>query len=108
MFAVKLIPLVLVLAVAAQQAQARKVFRCDGSLVESGMTAAEVLAKCGEPDSRDSSSVPIRARTEHGGSYVVGTTTLEQWVYQRRPGQFPVHLTFDQGRLRSVEFLTRR
>jgi hypothetical protein len=93
---------------AAQTADARQVLRCNGSIVDPGLTVAEVLARCGQPDSRDVSSVPVRAMSLHGGSYVIGTASLEHWVYRRRGGQFPAHLTFDQGRLRHIELIYRR
>lgn len=102
---------ILVVAIGASSAidaQARKVFRCNGSLVDTGLTIPEVLARCGEPDARDVSSVPVRARNIRGATYVVGTATLEHWVYRRRGGQFPAYLTFDEGRLRDIEFIGRR
>jgi len=95
-------------ALTAAAADAREVFRCNGSIIETGLTIPEVLARCGEPESRDVSTVPIRARNVHGASYVVGTATIEYWVYRRRGGQFPAFLTFDQGRLRDIEFIYRR
>lgn len=95
-------------ALTAAAADAREVFRCNGSIIETGLTIPEVLARCGEPESRDVSTVPIRARSIYGASYVVGTATLEYWVYRRRGGQFPAFLTFDQGRLRDIEFIYRR
>jgi len=92
----------------AASTDAREVFRCNGAIIETGLTIPEVLARCGEPESRDVSTVPIRARSIYGASYVVGTATLEYWVYPRRGGQFPAFLTFDQGRLRDIEFIYRR
>lgn len=103
MYATRLL-VVLLSAGACAAVDARNIFRCNGSIVDTRMTAAEVLGKCGEPDARYSSSVPVRARGVSGGTYVLGTTTIEQWVYERRPGQFPAYLTFDGGRLRSIEF----
>ena len=108
MHATKLVITGLLCAAAFTAADARNVLRCSGSIVDTGMTVPEVLAKCGEPESREVASVPIRARGVQGATYVVGTATLEHWTYQRRPGQFPAYLTFDQGRLRSIEFLYRR
>jgi hypothetical protein len=93
---------------ATQAAEARQGLRCNGSIVDPGLTVAEVLARCGQPDSRDVSSVPVRAMSLHGGSYVIGTASLEHWVYRRRGGQFPAHLTFDHGRLRHIELIYRR
>jgi len=95
-------------ALTAAATDAREVFRCNGSIIQTGLTIAEVLARCGEPQSRDVATVPIRARNIHGASYVVGTASIEYWVYRRRGGQFPAFLTFDQGRLRDIELIYRR
>lgn len=98
----------LLCAVAAHAADAREMFRCNGSIVQTGQTIPEVLARCGEPDSRESVSVPVRAVGRLGASYVVGEASLEHWVFERRAGQFPAYLTFDQGRLRRIDFIFRR
>lgn len=103
-----IVPMLIVTAlISAASADAREVFRCNGAIIETGLTIPEVLARCGEPESRDVSTVPIRARNLYGASYVVGTATLEYWVYRRRGGQFPAFLTFDQGRLRDIELVYR-
>jgi hypothetical protein len=78
--------------------------RCGSVLIEQGVTQDYVLEKCGEPDSRTISGVPIRARRLNGTTYVVGTTSQEIWVYKRNSGQFPAVLTFDGGFLRELEF----
>jgi len=95
-------------ALIAASADARELFRCNGSIIHTGLTMPEVLARCGEPESREVAAVPIRARSVHGASYVVGTASIEYWVYRRRGGQFPAFLTFDQGRLRDIEIIYRR
>ena len=84
-----------------------EVIRCNGGLVTRGMIAAEVLAKCGEPKSRDVESVPIRVRLANGSSGVVGTTEIERWTYDRGAGQFPALLTFEQGKVKTLELITR-
>jgi hypothetical protein len=38
----------------------------------------------------------------------VGTTSRELWIFERDPGQFRAHLTFEQGRLTKIELLDRR
>ncbi|MFO7288124.1 MAG: DUF2845 domain-containing protein [Gammaproteobacteria bacterium] len=104
------VPVLVAFACAASVdfADAREMFRCNGSIVRTGQTIPEVLARCGEPDSRESAAVPVRAIGRLGGSYVVGTATVEYWVYRRRGGQFPAYLTFDQGRLRKIELIYYR
>jgi hypothetical protein len=80
--------------------------RCEGAIVREGMIAGEVLAKCGEPSSKRVEEVPIRARNRNGGVNVVGSAKIETWVYDRGAGQFPAALTFDEGKLKSIEYLT--
>lgn len=80
--------------------------RCrNGKLVQVGMVAAEVKARCGEPTDRDVEDVPVRARTPSGNVIVTGTTRLERWTYNRGPGQFDAVLSFDSDKLVSIELL---
>lgn len=104
------VPMLLVVACALPAAgvNAREMFRCNGSIVSTGLTMAEVLERCGEPTAREVSSVPVRARSRYGASYVVGVAGVEHWLYRRKSGQFPAFLTFDQGRLRNIELIYRR
>lgn len=83
-------------------------FRCGNSLVYDGLSSAEVLGKCGEPASREVLSEPVRAHLPSGASHIVGTTTIEHWVYEREPGQFPALLTFEEGQLEKIELLSSR
>jgi hypothetical protein len=81
--------------------------RCrNGKLVQVGMVAAEVKARCGEPTARDVEDVPVRARTPNGNVIVTGTTRLERWTYDRGPGQFDAVLSFDSDKLVSIDLLT--
>ncbi len=92
---------------AAPAAGAGDTIRCGGSLIDPGMTAAEVEARCGAPDHKEVEQVPIRTRTESGGSIEIGTTTIEHWIYERGL-RLPARLTFDEGHLKRIERLTRR
>jgi hypothetical protein len=82
--------------------------RCtSGSLVDVGMVADQVVAKCGQPKSKDVEDVPIRTRNANGAVNVIGTTRVERWTYERGYGQFPALLTFEEGKLKTIELLTR-
>ncbi|MGQ0834384.1 MAG: DUF2845 domain-containing protein [Gammaproteobacteria bacterium] len=78
--------------------------RCGSKLVEPGVTADEVLAKCGKPTSLKVISEPVRVRTRAGGTRVVGTAEKEIWRYHRGSGRFPAILTFEEGILKALEF----
>jgi len=81
--------------------------RCrNGRLVNVGMAAPEVTARCGEPQSRTVEEVPIRARLPTGNVVQTGTTRAERWIYKRGPGQFDAQLTFEDGKLLRIDFLT--
>jgi hypothetical protein len=83
------------------------VLRCGGLLVKVGMVAPQVLAKCGEPQSKQVEEVPIHVRGRNGAVSSVGVTRIEHWTYDRRDGTFPALLTFEEGKLKSLELITR-
>jgi hypothetical protein len=82
--------------------------RCGGQLVTAGMIAPQVVAKCGEPQSKDVEDVPVRVRGRNGAITSSGTTRIERWTYDRRDGTFPALLIFEEGKLKSVELITKR
>lgn len=108
MKAVKLALLCLLCSITCATADEIDGFRCGNSLVYDGLNSAEVLGKCGEPVSREVLSEPIRAHLPSGASHIVGTTTIERWIYDREPGQFPALLTFEEGQLKKIELLSSR
>jgi len=79
--------------------------RCGTAIIEVGMIAEQVVAKCGEPSSKEVESAPVRRRTTNGAVNTTGSTSIERWTYDRGYGQSPALLTFDQGKLKSIEFL---
>lgn len=89
-------------------ASAADTLRCEGSLIRTGMIAGEVSMKCGRPRDKQVEEVPIRARNANGLGNVVGSTKIETWVYDRGAGQFPAALRFEDGKLKSIEYLTGR
>jgi hypothetical protein len=96
-------------AAATDDAAAADVIRCrNGRIVDVGMIDAEVVARCGEPKSRTSQDVPVRAQGAAGGAFVVTTTRVERWTYDRGPGQFDAVLTFEDGKLVRIDVLNVR
>jgi hypothetical protein len=93
---------------AGSSAMADDVMRCGTAIVDVGMTAGQVVAKCGEPMSTEVETAPIKRRTASGGVTTTGTTRIERWTYDRGYGQFPALLTFTDGKLKSIELLTSR
>ena len=97
------------MAVAAMPlAQAEDTVRCrNGRLINVGMMAAEVTARCGQPQSRAVDEIPVQARTRDGNVVQTGTTRAERWIYQRGAGQFDAQLTFEDEKLVRIDLLTR-
>jgi Protein of unknown function (DUF2845) len=94
------------LACAHRAAAAEDVMRCGTTLVSVGMVAPEILAKCGEPASKEVEDVPIRMRGSPGAK--VGVTRVERWTYDFGYGKFKRLLKFEDGKLKSIELLTSR
>jgi hypothetical protein len=78
-------------------------FRCKSALIRVGDAQTYVLAKCGEPTSKETITEEVRAVVPRGGTNVVGTATRHIWRYQRSR-QFPAVLTFEAGVLKKLEF----
>jgi hypothetical protein len=71
------------------------------------MVAEEVVAKCGVPKDKTATDIPVRVRRPNGTVAVAGTTHVERWTYDRGYGRFPARLTFEDGKLETIELLTR-
>jgi Protein of unknown function (DUF2845) len=99
---------ILLMLASVSVVEADDIIRCRGRIVSEGMIASEVVALCGEPQSKQIEQVPIRARRANGSSQVIGTTEVEHWTYDRGTGQLPAVLTFEQGSLKKLELLLRR
>ena len=79
--------------------------RCGTVLVTLGMVEDQVLAKCGEPQRKSEEDVPVKARSRTGAVNTVGATRIVRWTYDRGYGQLPAVLTFEKGKLKSIERL---
>ena len=101
--------LALVAAICVLSARADDSLRCgSNSLINVGMLGAQVIAKCGQPKDKSVTEMPQRARRANGTSAVIGTLHVERWTYDRGYGQFPAVLTFEDGKLKSIELQTGR
>jgi hypothetical protein len=57
--------------------------RCGNSIVSSLSSIAELLAKCGEPDAKDTRTGDVRSPRSSGNRTVkTGTTVIETWTYR--------------------------
>lgn len=92
----RLLSLCAVVAPLGGVAVADETFRCQGQLVEAGMTQAQVRQLCGEPTSKSTEVQDVRS-----GNRVTGTTEVHRWTYASY-SETRV-LVFDQDRLRAIE-----
>jgi hypothetical protein len=94
--------IVLVLLLAFKQSVADESMRCGSSLVTSSYTVAELLKKCGEPNTKEVRVEDVRARGVYG--YIkVGETTIETWTYQRSSRALPRVVTIVDGKIVRIE-----
>ena len=100
-----LLPLALA---AAPWASADDSLRCGNGIVTTGMFATEVAAKCGEPSSKSTEETPVTTRSRRGTVKTAAGGRIERWTYDRGYGQLPALLTFEHGKLKSIELLARR
>ncbi len=82
---------------------ADETIRCGSHIVNSSLSVAEIVSKCGEPASKEVREEEVRARSLNGGSYVVGTTVIEEWTYDRGSRAAPIKVTIVDGKVRSIE-----
>ena len=100
--------LLIILLVYAGTADAQGSLRCKGRIIDVGESADKVLALCGKPSERMATRIPVRAAVGSGFTRFTGYSTAEQWVYDRGYGKFPAVLHVDEGRIRRIDYLSRR
>lgn len=88
--------LALVAGTACHTAQALDTMRCGSRLASTEMTAAEVIAACGEPQFRD-----VWATSAAHGGGALGYS--EEWTYNFGSSQLLRVLRFRQGRLQRID-----
>jgi len=85
-------------------------FRCGTYIISIGARKSEVLRKCGEPASTEIweavnykgslGSRPVLPDQDLSRPFLVKElVTIEEWEYNRGPGQFIRYLRFENGRL---------
>jgi hypothetical protein len=78
--------------------------RCGPSIVNETTSVAELLAKCGEPASREVQSEDVLARNpDTGFTRKVGTKITERWTYQRSNQSLPMAVTIVDGKVIRLE-----
>jgi hypothetical protein len=93
---------------AAPRVLADDALRCGAAIVTTGMVADQVAARCGEPTSKSTEETPVTTRSRRGTVKTSAGGRIERWTYDRGYGQLPALLTFEHGKLKSIELLARR
>jgi hypothetical protein len=77
--------------------------RCGKWVVGESTSPAEILEKCGEPQSKDVSHEDVYARNALGNTNKVGVKVTERWRYQQSSRQLPMLVTIVDGKVVSIE-----
>lgn len=92
----------LVLPVAAFAAD--ESFRCGKWIASSDMSVQEMLAKCGEPRSRERRIEDVMVRNINTGLMrKTGETVIETWTYDRGSTAAPMVVTIIDGHIKRIE-----
>jgi hypothetical protein len=79
-------------------------FRCGKWIATRDLPVSELLAKCGEPASRESRIEDLLARNANTGlMFKTGEQLVEVWTYERGANAAPMVVTIVDGRIKSIE-----
>jgi hypothetical protein len=80
--------------------------RCGTYVVSDGAAKGEVLARCGEPESKETRSVAQETKTQTGeneSTKQVVYKTFEDWTYNFGSNRLMQVVTFEDGKLVNVQ-----
>lgn len=98
-----------VLAFAAAPAAAESL-RCNGMIASEGDSKLSVLYKCGEPLLKDSFCAPVvdlrsgQPVPDSIAGWIVPCQTVEEWLYDRGPGNMLAKVRFRGGVVLSIRY----
>jgi hypothetical protein len=84
--------------------------RCNGSIAAEGDTRLSVLYKCGQPLLKDAYCAPVyytqslQPVPEPFASILVPCQPVEEWVYERGPGNLVATVRFRSGVVQSITY----
>ena len=78
--------------------------RCGNAIVDETSSVADLLAKCGEPLSKEVKTEDVFARNpDTGFNRKIGTKIIERWIYQRSNRALPMAVTIIDGKISRLE-----
>ena len=79
-------------------------FRCGKWIASTDLSVAELLARCGEPASREERTEDVLIRNRHTGLMSKsGEILVQTWTYDRGTQAAPIIVTIVDGRIKSIE-----
>ncbi len=79
-------------------------FRCGQRIATVDLTVEELLEACGEPSSKTVEVVENYGPNVHGaGNTKRGTSTIEEWTYDRGSQSFDMIVTIVDGVIKTIE-----
>ena len=78
---------------------------CKDKIIGTGTSAAELLAACGEPVSKQAESATVRDAGARGAGDV-HQSTVETWRYERHSRQLATVVTLRDGKVLDIRNLT--
>lgn len=77
--------------------------RCGNKVVSESATPAELVTKCGQPQSRDVEKEDVYAINPNGARVKTGGQTVkERWIYRPTPGALPMAVQIVDGKIVSI------
>ena len=93
-----------VAALLASPAALPESFRCGQGIVSEDSTVEELLQKCGEPTTKKTETIDVYGPSDAGGGNIKrGTLTIETWTYDRGSQSFPMVVTIENDKIKSME-----
>ena len=79
-------------------------FRCGKWIASTDLSVAELLARCGEPASREQRTEDVLVRNRNTGLMSKsGEILVQTWTYDRGTQATPMIVTIVDGRIKSIE-----
>lgn len=102
----------LVLGLGLAGAAQAESLRCNGRIIEVGEPRVNVLRFCGEPAATDSYCRPVELMPPPGWrrpwyANDLPCRTMDEWLYDRGPGNLMALVRFESGRIHSIEYTQR-
>jgi hypothetical protein len=98
------VPVLTIILSLASASSVAESMRCGPSVVDETTSIADLLAKCGEPATKDVTNEDVLVRNvDTGLMRKVGTKVTERWRYQRTNRALPMVVTIVDGKVTRLE-----